>query len=70
MIIKKLIFTALTTALFLTACQPQDAATLGTTNNQSPVKIGISLPLSGRLSEPGTAARHGYETWAARVVVY
>ena len=67
MIIKKLIFTALTTALFLTACQPQDAATLGTTNNQSPVKIGVSLPLSGRLSEPGTAARHGYETWAAIV---
>jgi ABC-type branched-subunit amino acid transport system substrate-binding protein len=29
-----------------------------------PIVIGASLPLSGRFSEPGTAAMQGYETWA------
>ncbi len=28
-----------------------------------PIKIGISLPLTGRFSEPGTAAQHGYQVW-------
>jgi branched-chain amino acid transport system substrate-binding protein len=28
-----------------------------------PIKIGISLPLTGNFSEPGTAARRGYEIW-------
>jgi len=29
-----------------------------------PVRIGASLPLTGRFSEPGTAAKQGYEVWA------
>lgn len=32
-----------------------------------PIIIGASLPLSGRFSEPGTAAQRGYEVWAAIV---
>lgn len=32
-----------------------------------PIKIGASLPLTGRMSEPGTAANQGYEVWAAFV---
>ena len=32
-----------------------------------PITIGVSLPLSGRFSEPGTAAQQGYEVWAAIV---
>jgi branched-chain amino acid transport system substrate-binding protein len=32
-----------------------------------PIVIGASLPLSGRFSEPGTAAKEGYEVWAAMV---
>jgi branched-chain amino acid transport system substrate-binding protein len=32
-----------------------------------PIRIGASLPLTGRFSEPGTAARQGYEVWAAMV---
>jgi branched-chain amino acid transport system substrate-binding protein len=32
-----------------------------------PITIGASLPLSGRFSEPGTAAKQGYEVWAAMV---
>jgi branched-chain amino acid transport system substrate-binding protein len=33
----------------------------------SPIKIGISLPLTGRFSEPGTEAAKGYKIWAALV---
>ena len=29
-----------------------------------PIKIGASLPLTGRMSEPGSAAKQGYEVWA------
>lgn len=32
-----------------------------------PILIGASLPLSGRFSEPGSAAQQGYEIWAAMV---
>ena len=28
-----------------------------------PIKIGISLPLTGNFSEPGTAAMRGYKIW-------
>ncbi|HXF56551.1 MAG TPA: amino acid ABC transporter substrate-binding protein [Actinomycetota bacterium] len=34
---------------------------------QAPIRIGVSLPLTGEFSEPGTAARQGYEVWAALV---
>ncbi len=30
---------------------------------EAPIKIGASLPLTGDFSEPGTAARKGYEVW-------
>ena len=32
-----------------------------------PIIIGASLPLSGRFSEPGSAAKQGYEVWAAMI---
>jgi branched-chain amino acid transport system substrate-binding protein len=41
--------------------QPAAAASGG------PISIGVSLPLSGRFSEPGTAAQRGYEVWATMV---
>lgn len=31
------------------------------------IKLGTSLPLTGQFSEPGGAAKQGYETWAAEV---
>jgi branched-chain amino acid transport system substrate-binding protein len=34
---------------------------------EEPIRIGASLPLSGRFSEPGSAARDGYEVWAAMI---
>jgi branched-chain amino acid transport system substrate-binding protein len=35
--------------------------------NAAPLKIGASLPLTGEFSEPGTAAKEGYEVWAEMV---
>ncbi len=35
--------------------------------DEGPIRIGASLPLTGRFSEPGTAAQQGYEVWAAIV---
>jgi branched-chain amino acid transport system substrate-binding protein len=35
--------------------------------SEGPIVIGASLPLSGDFSEPGTAAKQGYEVWAAMV---
>jgi branched-chain amino acid transport system substrate-binding protein len=32
-----------------------------------PIKVGASLPLTGEFSEPGKAARQGYEVWEAIV---
>src|SRR5215204_5107493 len=32
-----------------------------------PIKIGASLPLTGEFSEPGKAARQGYEVWKTTV---
>lgn len=33
----------------------------------APVRIGASLPLTGRFSEPGSAAKQGYEVWAQMI---
>lgn len=30
---------------------------------KTPIKIGISLPLTGPFTDPGVAAKRGYETW-------
>jgi branched-chain amino acid transport system substrate-binding protein len=32
-----------------------------------PIKVGASLPLTGEFSEPGKAAKQGYEVWQATV---
>ncbi len=41
------------------------AATQVTASSKAaaPVKIGISLPLTGRFAEPGQAAQRGYQVW-------
>ena len=33
--------------------------------SSKPIKIGASLPLTGEFSEPGKAAKQGYEVWEA-----
>ena len=41
----------------------QVSARTGSANAKPPIKIGISLPLTGNFSEPGTAAQRGYQIW-------
>src|SRR5215212_8460441 len=36
----------------------------GSTDSNEPITIGISLPLTGEFSQPGTAAKQGYQVWA------
>ena len=39
----------------------------GTQASGEPIKIGASLPLTGDFSEPGVAAKQGYELWQEQV---
>src|ERR1700754_1007571 len=54
---------AATLSVGLAACgsRPSERATQQT---DKPLVIGISLPLTGDFSQPGTEARRGYEVWA------
>lgn len=64
-------------ALVIGACGGDDggdngSATSGngaatSTPDAKPLKIGASLPLTGDFSEPGKAAKQGYEVWQAMV---
>jgi len=39
----------------------------GSTDSNEPITIGISLPLTGEFSQPGTAAKQGYQVWAETI---
>jgi branched-chain amino acid transport system substrate-binding protein len=61
-------------AMALSACGGEDPTSGGSDTGQGgnrpqgdPIKVGISLPLTGDFSEPGKGVREGYETWAAMV---
>lgn len=51
----------------LTSCQTAAPATPEPTIEQSPIVIGVSLPLTGRRGPSGTAAHQGYQVWASLV---
>jgi branched-chain amino acid transport system substrate-binding protein len=44
-----------------------DSASQEGNGGGEPLKIGASLPLTGEFSEPGKAAKQGYEVWQAMV---
>jgi branched-chain amino acid transport system substrate-binding protein len=62
-----------TLALLAAGCgggNDESAATGGTsetTGGGKPIKVGASLPLTGDFSEPGQAAKQGYEIWQEQV---
>lgn len=64
---KHLLLAVLIIAFLLAACQPQNAGPEQAKETQAPIRIGASLPLTGRFGDPGSAAKNGYETWAALV---
>ncbi len=49
-------------ALSLAACGGEDGG-----ESDGPLRIGTSLPLTGEFSQPGTAAKEGYEVWVEMV---
>jgi branched-chain amino acid transport system substrate-binding protein len=54
-------------ALTVAACggDDDDGGGGGGGGSGEPIKIGTSLPLTGEFSEPGKAAKQGYEVWEA-----
>ena len=44
-----------------------DGSASGDGGGGEPIKIGASLPLTGEFSEPGKAAKQGYEVWQTMV---
>lgn len=62
---------AITGALALTvgACGGDDdnGGSAASDGSKKPLKVGASLPLTGEFSEPGKAAKQGYEVWQAMV---
>src|SRR6266849_3569483 len=54
---------ALAAAVVVTAASTRPTNTAA----QGPIKIGISLSLSGDFSDPGKAVKRGYDLWAAYV---
>jgi branched-chain amino acid transport system substrate-binding protein len=55
---------AVAAAIALAGCGDDDS---GGGDSDEPIKIGASLPLTGEFSEPGKAAREGYEVWREMV---
>jgi branched-chain amino acid transport system substrate-binding protein len=59
---------AATSSLALTGCiSSGSAGGDGGDGEDAPIKIGISLPLTGDFSEPGKGVQRGYEAWADHV---
>lgn len=55
---------ALASCLALTGCMSSGADGGSGEEGDGPIKIGISLPLTGDFSEPGKGVQRGYEAWA------
>ena len=51
----------------LAACQPKTSVPEEPEKETRPIIIGVSLPLTGGKSDPGTASKNGYEVWVAMV---
>lgn len=49
--------------LFLVACQSGSGLASNEASTDEPIRIGVSLPLTGRFEGPGTGTHRGYETW-------
>ena len=53
--------------LALAACGGDDGGGGGGGDSDEPIRIGTSLPLTGEFSQPGQAAKEGYEVWVEMV---
>ena len=57
---------AVAAAIALAGCG-DDGGSAGGDGGDEPIKIGVSLPLTGEFSEPGKAAKEGFEVWREMV---
>jgi branched-chain amino acid transport system substrate-binding protein len=57
---------AVAAAIALAGCG-DDGGSAGGGGGDDPIKIGVSLPLTGEFSEPGKAAKEGFEVWREMV---
>lgn len=64
--IKKLSTLFFIISMLVAACQTS-APTAAPTQAPTPLHIGVSLPLTGSFSAPGTAAQQGYDVWVKLV---
>lgn len=56
---------AVASSLVLSGCMSSGSdGGSGSDGDDGPIKIGISLPLTGDFSEPGKGVQRGYEAWA------
>ncbi|MGH3392779.1 MAG: ABC transporter substrate-binding protein [Actinomadura sp.] len=63
---RRLAILATALATVLAGCGKPSSSGSGSDSGE-PVTIGISLPLTGDFSQPGTQAKRGYEVWANMV---
>jgi branched-chain amino acid transport system substrate-binding protein len=49
--------------ILVAACAPGQGGGGGSDDGEGPIRIGASLPLTGEFSQPGTAAKQGYQVW-------
>lgn len=62
---RKILAAGATTALLtMAACSADEPGEGGNGGGDSPIRIGISLPLTGDFSEPGKGVERGYKAWA------
>jgi branched-chain amino acid transport system substrate-binding protein len=68
---RRLLILVAALALLFPACQPGDDDSNGGGGSgdgeEGPIKVGISLPLTGDFTEPGEGVKRGYELWAEDV---
>jgi branched-chain amino acid transport system substrate-binding protein len=62
----RVVATGAAVALAVTACGSGSSGS-SSSDSKKPVVIGISLPLTGDFSQPGSAARNGYEIWRDQI---
>ncbi|MFF5289913.1 amino acid ABC transporter substrate-binding protein [Paractinoplanes globisporus] len=67
--VPRLLAASLTATLVLgvAACGSRPSEKKAAADTSKPMTIGISLPLTGDFSQPGTEARRGYEVWADQI---
>lgn len=66
-LLRALLITAASTALLVTGCSSGPASGAGTGDTSGPLRIGMSLPLSGPVADVSKSGYEGYQQWVSDV---